>query len=172
MRKLLIGFAILLATAVSHASSTELRGPGDAWPWGLEVPFPWRGIQGSWNAKIGDSNYYFRFVSVHSNNGINQLQVTQYSGLNCGVVANGIGYEQNRVVKAVMVGEGGSFNMTVHVFRQADLKDLKVPPNFVEIQGAKTVTVMNISSMKGPVVRETYQLTKMEADIAAFCEKN
>lgn len=173
MRKLLTGVVILLLAAVCQAAPTVWRDPGDAWPWGAELPFPWKGIQGTWVARIEGETIYFRFVTVRSSQGFNQLQVTQHDE-RCRVMANGAGYETDRVVKALMVGPAGTFNLTVHVFRQSDV--LKESKNGILATAprSRTATVLNLIPLGGSGVstRFTYQLYKVDSDpTTMFCDR-
>jgi len=174
MRKLLmIGVCLgfLLSGFNTQASEVVRRDPGDAFPWGAEMPFPWKGIQGTWMANINGQTNYFSFQVVKYNDGVNQLQVKQFTG-NCEFESHGAGYEQNRVVRAMMVGEYGAFNLTVHVFRHADLKQTDEQGKLMDRTG-RTVTVMKISPMSNTTEkgaeRRTYQLIKMSKDPCGIC---
>ncbi len=165
MRKFITGVVALLLAVVCQAAPKTLRDPGDAWPWGAELPFPWKGIQGTWMAKVDGYINYFKFVTIRSENGFNQLQVTQYDA-NCETIANGAGYEQERVVKAMMTGIYGTFNLTVHVFRQSDLRESKAP-GYVQVPRARTVTVLNLIPLgTGLATKNTFQLERVDQDPA------
>lgn len=172
MRNFLTGVVIVLLAAVCQATPTVLRDPGDAWPWGAELPFPWRGIQGTWMTTINGEDTFFKFVTVRSSGGFNQLQVTEYRGSSCEVIAHGAGYEQNRVVKAVMISAAGTFNLTVHVFREEDVRDARAADCEQSNRTPKTVTVMNVSPMgSGTETRMTYRLYKIDSDPQGPCVK-
>lgn len=176
MRKLLtigvVCLGFLLAGFSSQAENVIQRDPGDAFPWGAEIPFPWEGIQGTWMTQINGQVQYFSFNVIKYTDGANQLQVHQYGPADCYLLAHGKGYEQNRVVRAIMVGDQGTFNLTVHVFRQADIKSSE-NLGIWGTQSDRTVTVMKISpltndSQKG-AERMTYQLFKLSNEPCAVC---
>lgn len=77
------------------------------WPWGAEAPFPWTFVQGTWLAENETVRTYFTFRVIRSKSGINQLEVQEVNPSNCEVIARGVGYEQNRVVRAQMVSFNG-----------------------------------------------------------------
>lgn len=177
MRKFLAyGLSALALTISCMASAREnqivRRDPGDAWPWGAELPFPWNGIQGVWKSSVGGRDVYFSFRTIRRESGIKQLRITEFTG-NCTLVARGAGFEEeDRIINAVMVYRNGrTFNMTVHVFKQADIRDTD-PAQTLEAWGAKTVTVMTITSMSGKEGPEIHQLHKASSDPTAFCPQH
>lgn len=167
--------SLMLVLAFEAIAKIEIRrDPGDAWPWGAEVPFPWKGIQGVWKTEIDGKTVYFSFRTLRAVNSVKQLQIAEYLSSSCELIAHGAGYEEDdRVVNALMIDRrsGQTFDMSVHVFRQADLKGTK-NPQYTEVPGAKTVTVMNI----GPTGRhrewESYQLHKVASNPAAVCRRH
>jgi hypothetical protein len=170
MRKILISavcFCLLLVGLNAHADNVTRRDPGDAFPWGAEIPFPWIGIQGTWATIIDSEMVYFSFSTVRAGKGLNQLQVREFDAAKCHLLAKGAGYEENRIVKALMIGpNGAAFNLAVHVFRQEDLKKSAGP--FV-VDSYKTVTVMNVTPLTNDTDRVTFQLYKMSTSPKAAC---
>lgn len=152
-----------------------MRDPGDVFPWGLELPFPWRGIQGVWTAGVDGQQVYLSFRTVKAGNLGNQLRIIMYNPTNCNIVATGAGFEEDRVVTAVMTGAQGSFSMTVHVFKESDMRLMskKVSPDAKQADNNKTVTVLKVSSsdnVVGPDV--AYELTKISGDYNSICRPN
>ncbi len=166
--KHLVCFAVLtLVLAVTNQS--QARDPGDAWPWGSEMPFPWKGIKGTWLAESNGLSTYFTFRTVHTADGVNQLQVRQYDSKTCQLLATGAGYEEDRVVKAVLLTPHGVYELTVHVFRESDIRD-RVSRLIAKSIDNQTVTVMNISSLASADPRLTLELEKVNMDPAGVCK--
>jgi len=79
------------------------------WPWGAEMPFPWTFVQGIWLAENDTFKSYFTFRVVRSKPGsINQLEVQEVDPATCEIIARGVGFEENRVVRAQMIARHGN----------------------------------------------------------------
>lgn len=98
------------------------------WPWGAEMPFPWSFVQGVWFARQGEFESYFVFRIVKQKSGINQLEVKQVDPINCEVIASGVGYEQNRVVRAQMsmLSGGGAYRVFLRAFNAKSVPNGKI----------------------------------------------
>ncbi len=60
------------------------------WPWSMAQPFPWTDIQGVWKVQQDDYTSYFSLKVVRQKaTGLRQLQVKQYDGATCRVLATG-----------------------------------------------------------------------------------
>ena len=159
---------LLLALGLGLGLVAQARDPGDAWPWGSEMPFPWNGIKGTWVAQGEGASTYFTFKKVRMPDGGNQLQVKQYETSTCKLLASGVGYEEDRVVKAVLLTRSVAFELTVHVFRQSDL--ISADSHFVQkAESTKTVTVMSMASLADANQRLTIELQKVDADPFGIC---
>lgn len=88
------------------------------WPWGAEMPFPWSFVQGVWMVEQGEFRSYFVIRVVKQDSGVNQLIVQQVDPTDCETIATGVGYEQNRIVRAVMSlgAGGGAYRITLRSF--------------------------------------------------------
>lgn len=97
------------------------------WPWTLAQPFPWGDIQGLWKVEQGDFVSYFAFKVVREKStGLRQLQVKQYDGDSCRIIATGVGIERNQKVLAQMTSRGGiTYRVQLTSF---DQKDSPIPP--------------------------------------------
>lgn len=148
-----------------------LRDPGDAFPWGFELPFPWRGIQGIWMTEMGGKPVYFSFKTVKAGSFGNQLRIIEYNPVNCNIIARGGGFEEDRVVTAIMNGVDGTFTMTVHVFRESDMSLARQmrPVSKMENPNDKTVTVLKMNSSDGVSPEVAYELAKVSTDINSVC---
>ncbi len=97
------------------------------WPFHLAQPFPWQDIQGLWKVQQGEYTSYFALRVVRQKaTGIRQLQVKQFDGETCRVLANGVGIERNQKVLAQMTSKGGTtYRVQLTAF---DQKDSPLPP--------------------------------------------
>jgi hypothetical protein len=97
------------------------------WPWSSRQPFPWADIQGLWKVEQDDFVSYFSFKIVsQKNTGIRQLQVKQFDGDSCKVLATGVGIETDKKILAQMTSKGGIiYRVELTAFKE---KDSPVPP--------------------------------------------
>lgn len=140
-------------------------GPGDHFPWGSELPFPWKGIQGTWSTNIEGTEALVSFKIVRSEEGSRQLRISIIHADSCKVVAIGAGYEDGKVVKAIMSGGGRASRVTVHAFRESDLRAAEGKR---EYKSNAVVAVMSIATMVG-VEKVGYELVKVSNDPKASC---
>lgn len=97
------------------------------WPFHLAQPFPWQAIQGLWKVEQGDFTSYFALKVVREKaTGLRQLQVKQYDGDSCRIIATGVGLERNQRVLAQMTVRGGdTYRFQLTAFNE---KDSPLPP--------------------------------------------
>lgn len=97
------------------------------WPMHLAQPFPWNDIQGLWKAEQGEYSSYFALKIVRQKStGHRQLQVKQFDGDTCRVLATGVGLERNEKVFAQMTSKGGvTYRVQLTAFNK---KDAPLPP--------------------------------------------
>lgn len=139
-------------------------GPGDHFPWGSELPFPWKGIQGTWSTQVGENEALVTFKVVRSDEGSRQLRITIIDAESCKLVAVGAGYEDGKVVKAIVSGGGRASRVTVHAFRESDLR----AENKREYKSNSVIAVMSITPMvNGEKVG--YELVKVSNDPKGTC---
>lgn len=93
------------------------------WPWKFVQPFPWTDIQGLWKVEQDDFVSYFSFkVVVHRRTGIRQLQVKQYDGESCRILATGVGLENDKKILSQMTSRGGMiYRVELTAFSEKDL---------------------------------------------------
>ncbi len=157
--------AIILSLGISFIGKAD---PGDAWPWGAEMPFPWKGIQGTWLVYLDGQPTLYAFRTVQSKNGTNQLDVTQYDAHTCQVLAQGAGFEEERVVRGLILTNKTTQNITIHVFSEAALKYNKYDEGKARAKAVKTYTVMNITNF-GAEESETFELKKVHNSPTGIC---
>lgn len=146
-------------------SLTAQAGPGgDSFPWGSELPFPWKGIQGTWSTTIGESEALVTFKIVRSEEGSRQLRITIIDADSCRLVAVGAGYEDGKVVKAIMSGGGRASRVTVHAFRESDLR----PEGKRQYKSNSVVAVMSIAPIANGE-KVGYELVKISNDSKGTC---
>lgn len=160
---------ILLTLFTSMAS---FGGPGDNWPWGAEMPFPWRGSQGTWSFTSNGQLTYITFKTIKNDSGSNQLQMVIYQGVNCAVVADGGGFEEeDHVVRGVLRSPKGNVRlMTLHVFSDSTMKEIYGDDWQPQFKRSSSYTVLNVSSYDATHV-ESYQLQKVHSSPYGICPK-
>jgi len=141
------------------------------WPWGQEIIFPWSGIQGIWQVSGSNCSTLFMFRLIQQTATERVLDITEYDPSLCAVVARGKGIESNRVVRAVLAGANGSFEMTIHAFKQSGViaqSSLRLKSDDIS---TGTVVAMKIYPLGGkPTKRATYKIDRLEKNPAMLCE--
>jgi hypothetical protein len=162
--------AILMCVGISFAGKAD---PGDHWPWGAEMPFPWKGIQGTWAVYLDGQLTYFAFRTIHSNKGANQLDMIQYDS-RCQIIAYGGGFEdEDRIVRGLFLAKKGAQDITIHVFSESALKNAnkETPRDRDKEKAEKTYTVMNIGALGSEDVA-TLQLHKVHTSPYGVCREH
>lgn len=149
-------------------------GPIDSWPWGSEIPFPWRGIQGVWMAEIDGCANYFSFKVVRDSKEDERiLQVWQVDPVTCQSVARGVGYGADRIVTAVMAKlapKRGSYELKVQAFKETDLKSIGHRKLNPYASTSRNVTVLTMNPIGRPKDVKTYQLYKLDTNPENVCQ--
>lgn len=162
MKKFILGLLVVLFSVLSPV----IADPGDAFPWGSEIRFPWKGIQGYWSTTIDGREAFVHFKIIKMDEwDSRQLKIQIIDASTCKVVARGVGYEDEKVVKGVMAFGSRSAKVTVHAFREADLKSEVRPSNRYN----PIVTIMRLNSSGTTEVGTAYELKKVGYDLKAFC---
>ncbi len=154
MRKFILG---LVALFLSFSLNVSAGPGGDAFPWGSEMPFPWKGIQGTWMTEIDGSEALVTFKVKRTQEGSRQLEIAIIDAKSCKVVASGLGFESGKLVVAMVSGGGRSSRVTVHAFRESDLRAAE---GRREYKTNSMVAVMSVS----PVIKGEktgYELVKV-----------
>jgi hypothetical protein len=151
------------------AGRNQIQRGGETWPWGMEVPFPWRGIQGIWMADVNGCSTYFTFKIVKNSADDKILQIHEVDPATCAAIAKGAGYEDARVVMAVMNGKNGPYNMEVHSFHEADVIEAN-NHEYSSSASNKVVTMMTVNPVSAPTQTGTYQLYKISTDPDDVCK--
>jgi hypothetical protein len=132
----------------SGSSGPGILGPGDYYPWGKEIPFPWTSIEGVYHGKdkSGDTFYFFKIRTQSKNQ--RTLDIYQIDK-SCRWITRGVGFEYNRIVRAVVSNTlGKSFEVTVQAFRAKDV--------FPAANVGGIVTVLSKTTAGSPASREHF----------------
>lgn len=143
------------------------------WPWGQEITFPWSGIQGIWQVSGSNCQSLFMFRMIQQNGNEKVLDITEYDPTLCSILARGKGVESNRVVRAVLAGANGSFEMTIHAFnfKQSGLISSGGYRYRNDEIGSGTVVAMKIYPLGGkPTKQSIYKIDRLEKNPAMLCE--
>jgi hypothetical protein len=147
-----------------------IRGGSNPWPWGREATFPWGGIQGVWQTSGTGCASLFTFkVGGEIERGAKYIHISQYDPKLCQETARGVGYENNRVVRAVLTGKNGTFELTIHAFRPQDLKPMSLQGVFDGSQDAVVVVRMrNMGSNTSQKV--SFQMERLKKNPIMLCQ--
>lgn len=163
MMRYLLSILFVLMIAVTGKADP------DSWPWGAEMPFPWRGIQGTWAFYIDNDLTYMGLRTVRNTKGFNQLEMTLYQGKTCKVLSSGAGFEEERIVRGMILNPKGYAHMvTIHVFSDATMKAINGDSWQPSIKRSKTYTVLNLSTVDYDFT-ETYELQKVHYSPFGIC---
>ncbi|XGC80701.1 hypothetical protein ACES2L_15360 [Bdellovibrio bacteriovorus] len=133
------------------------------WPWSLAQPFPWQDIQGLWKVEQDEFVSYFALKVVRQKStGLRQLQVKQYDGETCRLLATGVGIENKQKVLAQMTSKAGTtYRVQLTAFKESDSP---IPPlkGRVAVQGVMVLS-MGALDNKGPEEMVHMQIMKVSA---------
>jgi hypothetical protein len=144
------------------------------WPWGREVTIPWSGIQGVWQFSGTDCSKVFLFKIIKQTTTERVLEIIQYNPVSCTVIARGPGYESNRVIRAVLTGLQGPFELTIHAFKFNDVSSpysRRSPYNRQPTQEPGPVMVMRVFPINGkPSPQTTFKIDRLETNPTMLCQ--
>jgi hypothetical protein len=142
------------------------------WPWGLETSFPWTGIQGVWQVTGSDCSTLYVFRIVQESGSEKTLNISHYDPVSCQVISIGKGTEYNNVVRAVLAGRQGSYEMTIHAFRSADLSKGRMKSYSGTLgNGMPPVMVMRVFPLGSrPSDKATFRIERIEKNPNMLCE--
>ena len=87
----------------------------------------------------------------------------------CILVAEGVGYEQDRVVRAQLMGKKGPQELKIHVFNQEDLRATGTDQDFIYGTN-RNVVVMTLAPLGRSKSKKAHQLYKLSPDVTKACE--
>lgn len=159
-------FSIIFVLTIAMAGKAE---PGDNWPWGAEMPFPWKGIQGTWAFYVNNELTYIGLRTIRTTRGTNQLEMTMYQGKTCRELSSGAGFEEENIVRGMMLYPKGYAHMvTIHVFSDETMKQMNGQDWKPSFKRSKTYTVLNLSTVDYDST-ETYELQKVHYSPYGIC---
>lgn len=151
-------------------------GDSTPWPWGSEIRLPWTRVHGLWQSLSGDCRTLFLFkVGKPNSRGERIIKVVQYDPVACQVISSGVGYENNKVIYASMVGKNGNFDLTVRAFAETDINPAANHDQYT--------TIPNVGKSQEPVVvihmypkgqweaRIDYEVRKLQNTTEMVCQK-
>jgi hypothetical protein len=156
--------------AVEGEATVKGGDNGVPWPFGLEQPFPWRGIQGLWQAEVDGWQRYFVLKTVGNSGTDRRLKVLEYDAVTCDLISQGTGFEQNRIVTAGMVGDEGRFLIQIRAFLEQDVKKVRNGSQATFAKPAKMVLAISKAAWNKPAARTTYSLTHLSSNPFMVCE--
>lgn len=169
MKKMMQVLVVLMlsltaAAKTDSADRARLFGPDDTYPWGLEQPIPWQGMDGVWQARTTGAYYYFLTLGTKTNR---YLEVVQFQPRTCKILASGYAFEDERVITGLLnsqVSDGDYWRINVHVFSTSDMPG---------VSGVKTkkVTVMNRTQLNSPSPMDTSVIIKLSRSITKYCSE-
>ena len=115
-----IPWSIMVSPNIVRAAAIDDGGGGMLpWPWGSELVFPWRDIEGVWQAKTEGPGVptYFSFRVIREFCGERVIIVKQLAADKKKVLAVGIGTETNRVVKGEIYASEEKLEITVRAYK-------------------------------------------------------
>ncbi|WP_413585676.1 hypothetical protein [Bdellovibrio sp. HCB274] len=156
--------ALLIFSSVGHANPSQEEGgiipTGDnrpiPWPWSAAQPFPWDDIQGLWRVEQDDYVSYFAFKVVkEKTSGGRQLMVRQIDGETRRVLAEGVGFEREKIILAQMTSCGGStYRLKLTSF---NLENSPQPPGLGNLY-KNSVMVLSLGSLEARTTSEMIHL--------------
>lgn len=120
---LILSVALISATAVVRAAHFYGGGVPFPLPWGQEIPFPWKQIEGAWSVEKGQQPQMHFTVLYEHDDGVRVVQVTLYDEQGQ-IYAKGSGALGNseKTLRAIMSNlSGDTFLLFVRAF--AEIKE-------------------------------------------------
>lgn len=179
---ILLSSVLFPAFSVVHAggltcSPVEVINGGDIgpWPFGLEQPFPWRRIDGVWFAEMNGCRHYFVFKTTTNGRNVRRLKINQVDSVSCKSVAEGLGVQEEdneNVVSASMVSANGPIFLSVHVFKESDIRNIRSKTEQKQTAtGAKNVTILSVQNLTDPErVVSNYRIYKVANELGDVCQ--
>lgn len=185
MKRLLLIAAVIIAGLTQEAfsyvdagnycswerDSSQIQGGSDGrpWPFGLEQPFPWNGIQGVWGVEMDGAYKYFVFRVIRNGNSERFVRVDEYDGNTCTLLSIGNGVEMDRVLNAGMISCEGRYLMQVRAFRESDVNKMRTRASSRQASD-KVMMVVSVSPWSQPAARATYPLVKISSEADFICQ--
>ncbi len=153
----------------SPSSQTVIKGGSNPWPWGREMVFPWNDIDGVWQASTGGCSSLFTFKVINEAGGVRSIVISQYDPKQCKEISSGKGIQVGKIVHGALTGANGSFEFTIHSFRQDTLKAM----NFrtVTESSLDSVVVMRMRKMgTGATQMADFKMERLKKTPVMLCE--
>lgn len=149
----LLAITVMMGLTLGAGSSAKAQ--VDPWPFGTAMPFPWANIQGLWEGTSESSKVLYSFKVVGSGVANRQLRVLQLDPETLEVMAEGVGFEDQKVVKAFMIADNGvQYVLTVRKVREKKKRPAGVA-------GVKVVLTIATDTLNSDLPSYTYVLEKI-----------
>lgn len=153
-----------------QSPANAIGGDPSPWPWGQEAAFPWAMIRGTWannDPECADMAFVFRarYAKPNRRRRVQKVvEIREYDSKQCSVVATGVGYELDRVVRATMVKTSGeSYELTIRAFSKTS------SPYSTPISALATSVVMTIEPHGSFQKEKTLELKKIGDEPKMIC---
>lgn len=144
--------AITVMMGLTFGASSSAKAQVDPWPFGSAMPFPWANIQGLWEGTSESSKVLYSFKVVGAGVANRQLRVLQLDPETLEVMAEGVGFEDQKVVKAFMIADNGvQYVLTVRKVRERKKRPA----------GVKVVLTIATDTLNSDLPSYTYVLEKI-----------
>jgi len=178
MSKILVAAFICLAGIFAQAGSSNLCSQmtiqdGRPWPWGSEINMPWKNLSGVWEVSDGNCENLFLFKVGSDANGDKVVSITQYDPKSCKVIAQGLGYEENKYIYAQMARHGKSYNLTIHAFNPSSVNgsDRFAKGSLRMTMGnSGFVMALTLSPVGEWDMKSAFEITKASSSESMVCE--
>ncbi len=126
MKRAIMTLSVALISAIGVARAANFYGGGVPFPlpWGQEIPFPWKQIEGNWSVEKGPQQPQMHFTVLYEHDdGVRVVQVTMYDEQGQ-IYAKGTGAlgSSEKTLRAIMSTiSGDTFLLFVRAF--ADIKE-------------------------------------------------
>jgi hypothetical protein len=142
---------------------------GVPWPFGLEQPIPWNGIQGLWEAEIDGWPRYFVMQTIGRSVTDRRLKVFEYDAMTCELISEGTGYEKRKVVVAGMLGDEGRFLYHIRAYKESDVKKIREEPGSAMFKDRMLLSISK-AAWNRPAAKTAYSLSFVRQNPLFVCE--
>lgn len=165
---------IFLIAAISLSAVFSYGDPGDNWPWGYEMDFTWRGIEGTYIYQKEDNDpSYFLTVEVLRGAGRNNRLEISMRDEDCHLLAKGAGVRTGNVVHGALleVKTNNQLEMTIHVFSDATMRKARGEEWDPVGKRLRSYTVLNLRKLGEESQPIIVQIKKIQKAGQFYCDK-
>lgn len=140
------------------------------WPWSRAQPFPWTDVQGLWKLEQDEYSTYFSLKVIKQKSGTNHLQIKQFDGETCRILATGVGIERGSRVLAQMSSRYGvTYRVQFTTFSEKD----SPLPKLKSDSPSEGVMVLSIGALDSEIEMLHVQIARISPFISQkFCRED